>query len=189
MKQKQQSHDQISVAVAPFTVLVDRREQAPWPFRELTDAHKVPLIVPTQPATLRTGDYAVDGMVDRFVVERKSRDDLIGCLTSDRERFEAEIQRAANEHQCAAVVVECGWGGLLSEPTPGRRYKPETLRQTILAWMVRYRTVHWMLCPTRREAEITAFHLLRQVHRAAMAEETTATANETKLAIKADNGN
>lgn len=65
------------------TILVDSREQTPLPF-----AH-----FPTERATLYTGDYSARGLEGSFCIERKSIADLIGSLTSGRDRFIRELER------------------------------------------------------------------------------------------------
>jgi len=58
----------------------DTREQTPFTFDGYT--------CEIQTGTLPTGDYSLAGLVDRCAVERKSLDDLLGCLMgSGRERF------------------------------------------------------------------------------------------------------
>lgn len=55
---------------------------------------------------LPAGDYSLPGFEDRVAIERKSVDNLIGCLmNSDRSRFERELQRASH-YDLFAVVVE-----------------------------------------------------------------------------------
>lgn len=64
------------------TILVDSREQNPLAFT-----------FPKITTGLPTGDYSVAGLEDDFCVERKSIPDLVGSLTSGRERFMRELQR------------------------------------------------------------------------------------------------
>lgn len=54
-----------------FCVIIDTREQNPLPFVEG---------VPTRRDTLYPGDYSVDGLRSRIVVEKKDMGDLIGTL-------------------------------------------------------------------------------------------------------------
>jgi ERCC4-type nuclease len=64
------------------TIVIDSREQDPLSFS-----------FPTITTGLPTGDYSVAGLEDDFAVERKSIPDLVGSLTSGRERFMRELQR------------------------------------------------------------------------------------------------
>ena len=63
-----------------ITAIIDTREQQP-----------LALELDTVPGTLATGDYSVHGLEDLLTVERKSLDDLLGCMTSGRPRFEREL--------------------------------------------------------------------------------------------------
>ena len=68
---------------AQLTAISDSREQAPYDFSPMA----------TKRATLATGDYSIRGLEDLVCLERKALDDLTGCITHDRERFERELQR------------------------------------------------------------------------------------------------
>jgi len=58
--------------------IIDTREQNPFPFS-----------LPTGRRTLATEDYSVKGLERAVAVERKSPDDLVGCLKNgQRERYE-----------------------------------------------------------------------------------------------------
>ena len=46
----------------------------------------------TEQGTLPTGDYTLKGLEHHVCIERKSLDDLLGCVGSDRQRFDREIQ-------------------------------------------------------------------------------------------------
>lgn len=65
------------------TILIDTREQTPLLFANL----------PTERATLATGDYSVLGFERVFTVERKTIEDLVQSLTHGRDRFSRELQR------------------------------------------------------------------------------------------------
>jgi DNA excision repair protein ERCC-4 len=64
------------------TIVVDSREQDPLTFS-----------FPTITDGLSTGDYSVAGLEDDFAIERKSLPDLVGSLTTGRDRFNRELQR------------------------------------------------------------------------------------------------
>lgn len=84
-----------------LTYLIDTREQAPLdlsPFLTVT-------------TTLPTGDYSVAGLEHVIAIERKSLQDLLGCIGQGRERFEKEIQRLL-AYECRAIVVEASWADL-----------------------------------------------------------------------------
>ncbi|MFZ5866224.1 MAG: ERCC4 domain-containing protein [Thermodesulfobacteriota bacterium] len=50
--------------------------------------------VPYVRQALPTGDFSLCGCQDLIVIERKTLDDLIKCLSHDRTRFEDELKRA-----------------------------------------------------------------------------------------------
>ena len=67
----------------PPVAIVDSREQTPLPLPGLR----------TVTRGLTSGDYSFIGGEHLFSVERKSLDDLLGCVTRERERFERELVR------------------------------------------------------------------------------------------------
>jgi DNA excision repair protein ERCC-4 len=167
--------------VAPFTVLIDQREQAPFGFTNIASdaasgAH--PLSIPTRSELLATGDYTIEGYADRLTVERKSVADFVGTLTAGRERFENELERAAGM-QAAFVVCEGEWSDVLdhvnnrealkmvggfgggTKPT-GRAINPKTLTNSVIAWQLRYPSIHWWFCSGRRMAEVITYRLLER---------------------------
>lgn len=78
-------------------IIVDTREQTPFLFAAYP--------VEVQRAALEAGDYSLAGFERRIAIERKSLDDLLGCMTHDRERFERELTRLRG-YDVAMVVVE-----------------------------------------------------------------------------------
>lgn len=71
-----------------FFILRDTREQTGWEFQKRSP------ILGTKSATLKTGDYTIEGLEDLFVVERKrNTSELANNLTSDWARFERELER------------------------------------------------------------------------------------------------
>lgn len=138
-------------------IIQDTREQVPFPFT----AYACELVT----GTLPTGDYSLTGLVDRCAVERKSLDDLLGCLIGGgRERFERELARAAGL-ECFAVVVEAS----MQDMAEGRyrsRMKPHAALQSVLAFQVRY-GCPFIWCGNRAGAEYATFHFLRHYLREA----------------------
>jgi DNA excision repair protein ERCC-4 len=111
-------------------ILIDSREQLPFLFR----GYEVALEV----VGLPVGDYSLPGFEDRAAVERKSLEDLIGCLMgSNRERFERELYKGRH-YDLFAVVVEAP----LSAVSRGQyrsEMKVEAALQSIITFQVRYR--------------------------------------------------
>ncbi|WP_081678681.1 ERCC4 domain-containing protein [Desulfocurvibacter africanus] len=138
-------------------ILVDSREQAPFSF----DRYECE----TASAGLATGDYSLAGLEDRVAVERKSLDDLIGCLMgAGRERFERELARAAALDRFA-VVVEASFQDL-AESRYRSRMKPHAALQSVLAFQVRHGSPFFW-AGNRAGAEYAVFHFLRHYLREA----------------------
>ena len=82
-------------------VLVDTRERDPLP---LFVSHPN-WIAGERRATLKTGDYSVEGMETILALERKSLADMVACTVSSRRRFLAECERLA-AFTWKAILVE-----------------------------------------------------------------------------------
>lgn len=161
----------------PFTVLIDTREQHPFPFAGFandSDKKYAPLIVHTRKATLHTGDYSILGYHDRLTVERKSKSDLFNCVGSDRDRFQREHERMYEmiweRDGAAIVVVEASLQSCFKHPPPESKLCPKVVLRTALSWGIRY-GVHWWFCPTRTEAERMTLRFLQQFWRIEMEKE------------------
>lgn len=141
-------------AKIPLQVVVDSREQCPFTFEGLGAVVEV--------ATLQAGDYSVRGFENRVALERKSLDDLLHSISTERERFSRELQRL-KACDAAAVIVESPAAALRS----GRyrsRMDPASAWQTCVAFMQRFR-VAFIFCESRQDAERVAFDFLRHFHR------------------------
>lgn len=107
-------------------VVIDTREQAPLPFRNL----------PTITDGLQTGDYSVVGLEHLIAVERKSVADLVGCVTRERERFERELHRLRGYRFRRLLVV-----GVEAEVSQ-HRYRscasPKSVLNSLAAWECRF---------------------------------------------------
>lgn len=147
------------LAVCPFTVICDTREQLPYTFDGLGVA------ISTVVRGLHSGDYSIDGMDELIACERKSLDDLYGSTTWGRQRFEAEIGRLNELPGFAAVVIEADWREIAdpAEHLAGweNRTDPRSVVGTINSWGIRYPRVHWLACGSRREAEVRTFQILQ----------------------------
>jgi DNA excision repair protein ERCC-4 len=111
--------------------VVDTREQLPYD------------LAPAMVKALRTGDYSVAGLEDRVAIERKSLDDLVGCLTRDRKRFKRELERGA-ELEYFALVVE----GTLLDLAGGNfksRMNVKSAVQSVIGMSVAFRVPVWFV--------------------------------------------
>ncbi|GFK92341.1 hypothetical protein NNJEOMEG_00165 [Fundidesulfovibrio magnetotacticus] len=140
---------------ATLSLVVDTREQAPYGFERFPGVELVR-------AGLPTGDYSLAGHESRAAIERKSLDDLIGCLTTGRERFERELERA-RALDCFAVVVEAS----MEDVARGRftsRMNPHAALQSVLAFQVRY-GCPFVWAGSRRGGEYVTFWMLQKFQR------------------------
>ena len=89
----------MKLPAANVTILQDSREQQPL----------VITAYPVEVATLPVGDYGVKSFSDwenpRFIIERKSLDDLCGSLGQGRERFMREIEKM-RQFGFRALIIE-----------------------------------------------------------------------------------
>ncbi len=131
-------------------ILIDSREQLPFTFGGYEVTPEV--------AALPVGDYSLPGFQDRIAIERKSLDDLVGCLMGDnRKRFERELSRGAFL-DLFAVVVEAS----LADVSQGRyrsEMKAKSALQSIITFQVRYR-VSFVWAGNRAGAEYMTYSLL-----------------------------
>ena len=160
-----------------FTVVVDTREQAPWKFKNIkgdkSDSVRVKtplgpkpsrlvvptLIVSTTRKAMKTGDYSIEGLEDRVAIERKSLEDLFGCVGGDRNRFEKQLSRL-NEMEFGAMVIEADWQRVL-RGLPQSQLKPKTVLRSVIAWQMNYfPNIHWWFAPGVRLAELFSFRML-----------------------------
>lgn len=107
-------------------IVVDSREQLPYQFKS-----------PCEVGTLQVGDYSICGLEDCVAVERKEINDLIGCLTSDRERFEKELHRG-KALDYFALVIEASLRDLANGKYHSQM-NPRSAVQSLLAFSIRYR--------------------------------------------------
>jgi len=138
----------------PLRIIQDSREQAPFRFEGF------PAVV--EVAGLDAGDYSLAGFERRVAVERKSIQDLVGCLTGERPRFERELQRL-KAMDAAAVVVEQPQSvlrlGHYRSAMPA-----ESAWQSVIAFSMRFRVPFWF-CDSRADAEAVTFNFLRHYAR------------------------
>ncbi len=72
-------------------IVVDTREQRPYDFSRFGN-----WLDGTVSRALDTGDYAIEGMEDVARIERKTLNDLVRSLMTDRPRFLREMERMAS---------------------------------------------------------------------------------------------
>lgn len=114
---------------------------------------------------LDTGDYSMVGFEDKIAIERKTMDDLIGCLTTNRDRFERELTRAQSlDFFC--VIVE-GTYRQMADGAYRSRMNPKSAWESISAFEIRYKTPFYFmgspeLAAKKAESLLLKFHREQQ---------------------------
>jgi DNA excision repair protein ERCC-4 len=101
---------------------IDTREQWPWPLTPLRTISKA----------RQTGDYGLAAAPDYVALERKSLNDLICCCTSERERFEREVERL-RAFPIRFLIVESSWQEIEAGAWRSSA-KPNVLIGSLLSW-------------------------------------------------------
>jgi len=126
-------------------ILIDTREQQPYEFEN------------AEVGTIPVGDYSILGLEDCIAIERKELNDLISCLTTDRERFERELFKG-KALDYFALVIEASLSNLVNGNYRSEM-NPESAIQSLLAFSVRYRLPIWF-CESRKYAQRVTENLL-----------------------------
>lgn len=112
---------------ATTRIITDTREQKAYKFPESTER------------ALDTGDYSLEGLEDRVAVERKTRNDLLGCIGQERERFERELERLSS-FDLAVIMVEANFRDMLNLPNWSELTKSQVFG-SLLSWIPKYGVV------------------------------------------------
>lgn len=127
-------------------IKIDTREQQPYEFDNPSEVGSIPI-----------GDYSICGLENHIAIERKGLNDLVGCLTIDRDRFERELFKG-KALDYFALVIEAS----LTDLANGRyrsETNPKSAIQSLLAFSVRYRLPVWF-CESRKYAQRVTESLL-----------------------------
>jgi DNA excision repair protein ERCC-4 len=129
------------VEPAPFTLIIDSREQKPYAFDGLA---------PTVTRALKAGDYSIVGHEfptpgDGFVIERKSIDDAFKTIISARDRFVRELEKL-RLYRYAAILIEGSLRDILAFTSPGainlsdkeRAGRPRAVVNSLNSWQIEY---------------------------------------------------
>ena len=132
-----------------FSIIVDTREQATVRSVERFESFGVPY----RRATLRYGDYCGDAVLPDgrhicdtsasikapCVIERKmSLDELAGCFTRGRERFQREFTRASEAGARVFLLIENGSWESIQNHRYKSRFTPQAFMASLAAWTIRY---------------------------------------------------
>lgn len=140
-----------------MTIIIDTREQLPFSFKGYE--------CDVNYGKLDTGDYSVlingEHVSNGVSVERKSLNDLIGCFTQGRDRFERELVRMQEFKSCAIVVEspfrKLSYGDYVS------KMSPYSAIQSVLSMTQKFR-IPFLFAETRKQAEFLTFHFLRHYY-------------------------
>jgi DNA excision repair protein ERCC-4 len=135
------------------TIAIDTREQTPLVFVNL----------PTEKATLQTGDYSVRGLESDFAVERKSIADIVQSVTHERERFERELVRMRGYAFRRLLIV--GTVEQIERHEYQSRAEPKAVIASVTAFEVRYdMPVTWCSSPSAAAVQLErwACYFLRE---------------------------
>ena len=114
--------------ITDIKAIIDTREQTP-----LVLEYSPGKILESETSTLYTGDYSLCGLQDRVAIERKSLDDLMGCVGTHRDRFEKEILRLRG-YETRAIVIESTWK-IIENGKYRSRIKPTQAIGSIMGWI------------------------------------------------------
>lgn len=109
-----------------ITVWTDTREQKPLDLAPLNWERR----------KLDTGDYSIRGLEHIVSVERKSLNDLLGCIGKHRDRFEREIDRLL-AYESRMIVVETSWRDLEAGAYQRSRIHPNAAVGAVMGWIAR----------------------------------------------------
>lgn len=148
-----------------YLVLKDTREKDGWNFPESETC------LGTKIATIKTGDYSIQGYEKKLCIERKkSPEELAANLGKNKKRFDNEIDRMRDfEH--AFIICEFSLSSLLDFPhntTIPNRYKSR-MRITgyfILKCLMEYslnNNVHVLFADNARSAQALASSIFKRV--------------------------
>jgi ERCC4-type nuclease len=111
-------------------VLQDTREQTPL------FGSRLPKGLVLCSATLKDGDYSIQGFQDKIAIERKGISDLLSYCTVEREKTKAKMERF-RKMDFVALVVESRESDLY-RPYMHSSISPEVIRQALVSFQVRY---------------------------------------------------
>lgn len=129
-------------------VVIDTREQLPYEFPNTWPAPMV--------KALKTGDYSILGLENQFTIERKSLEDLLGCIFAPR--FERELERLAEFHR-AYLLIESSLYSIAQAPF--YQGNPTAVAGKLQSISIRY-GVHVLFMGNRDIGQVYAAGLIRK---------------------------
>ena len=157
-----------------FEILIDSREQNTERARKRYASFGVPY---REKVTLSYGDYTYNATLPdgkqiydisktikpQCVIERKmDLDELAGCFTRSRSRFQKEVERAL-ENGCRIYLIceNANWENLLNGKYRSKVH-PNAFMASEIAWMIRY-NVNVIFCKEETSGRIIKEILFRDL--------------------------
>ena len=150
-------------------VIIDNREQNLWEFSNL----------PSERATLDTGDYSIRNLTHLVAVEHKSLPDLLGCIGAERARFKRELQRL-RAYRFRALVIEASYEDIQRGEWRSKVH-PNAVAGSLAGWMAQY-SLPIVLAGDREAAARFAERYLYQCARLIASENSAVVAVEEQVA-------
>ena len=148
--------------MSEFTILRDTREQEGYGY------YFEDYPVEVKEVTLTTGDYAVqepghygnNGTYHPpFSIERKAKDDFVSSISSDRERFEDEIERADDWDAPMPIVIEAPYA-VFKQGQYYANVHPNSIIGTVDKWP-QYKNVDFFFADHPGDAERRTYEFLK----------------------------
>lgn len=145
-------------------IIIDTREQLPWEFEFVDKSTGELTEYATDRATIKEGDYELEGLHNICAIERKSLHDLVSSITHGRDRFMAELQRLQDNVEHPFVFVECSQQDVVAKAYPNN-VVPRAVIGSRFSFEVDFPAVHWCWCGSRKLAEMNALVLFADIER------------------------
>lgn len=147
---------QKKLKIEDLIACIDSREQLPLDLQPLRTITK----------KLDVADYSVEGLEDRIAIERKSLNDLVGCVGRERDRFERMLKKLADyEHR--AIVVSADWMHIEMKSYHGTVH-PNAVLGTVFGWAMSAGTPIMFMGDERRAGLAVARMLWVSANRCAL---------------------
>ena len=160
------NHFDVDRCIESMIILVDTREQDTERARRRLKA----LPCEHRRQALNYGDYSYTFMLpdsdkyqamlsDKMIspvcaIERKMNlDELAGCFTRDRKRFEKEFERAKEHEANIFLIVENASYESLINGKYRSRFNPKAFLASVIAWQIRY-GIHTIFCKEETSAAL-----------------------------------
>lgn len=139
-------------------IVIDTREQQPY--SEDYFSKGSPLKVSCSFIALPVGDYSLKGKEKEIAIERKTLNDFIHSITTDRERFERELEKSKG-YKRFAIIVEGDFNQIKSQDYYSNA-SPRSILGTSFKWIVKY-NIPIIFVSTREGGALAVYKMLEAV--------------------------